>query len=53
MRAAVVESGDANTFVVEGETLIEHDIKFFDSCLVHPNDAGFAQMGERLANSIK
>ncbi len=53
MREAVAESGAQNVFVVEGETLIDHDVKLFDSVLVHPNDAGFAQMGERLAKAIK
>jgi hypothetical protein len=39
--------------LIEGLDLIDHDPKLFDAVAVHPNDQGFAQMGERLAKQMK
>lgn len=39
--------------LIEGLDLIDHDPKLFDAVAVHPNDQGFAQMGERLARQMK
>lgn len=53
LRKIVAGSHDANIKLVEGPDLIDHDPKYFDSCAVHPNDAGFAMMAERLAAQLK
>ena len=34
--------------VIEGPDLIDPDVAYFDAVRVHPNDAGFVQMAERL-----
>ena len=51
LREAVEASGDRNAKVIDGLELIDHDAKLFDPVQVHPNDAGFAQMAERLAKA--
>jgi lysophospholipase L1-like esterase len=48
-REIVVARKDPNLHLVEGPELIDHDIAFFDTTPVHPNDEGFAQMARRLA----
>ncbi|MDR1279635.1 MAG: GDSL-type esterase/lipase family protein [Opitutaceae bacterium] len=45
---ARVAGGDAHMVLVNGPELIDHDAALFDKVAVHPNDAGFAQMAERL-----
>ena len=41
---------DPNLVIVDGDGLIDHDAQhLFDPVAVHPNDAGFAQLAERLA----
>lgn len=45
--------GDARLHLVEGTELIDHDATLFDPVAVHPNDAGFAQMAERLARVLR
>ncbi len=53
LREAVAEAGDPSIQVVEGPELIDHEQSLFDSVAVHPNDAGFAMMAERLAKAVK
>lgn len=53
LRALVKELADPALSLVEGLTLIDHEERYFDRILVHPNDAGFAQMAERLAPLLK
>lgn len=48
LRDVVRAHADSNIHLVEGPTLIDHDLKYFDAAPIHPNDAGFAQMAERL-----
>jgi lysophospholipase L1-like esterase len=50
--AARVAEGDAHMVLVDGPALIDHDPALFDKVAVHPNDAGFAQMAERLARTM-
>jgi lysophospholipase L1-like esterase len=52
LRDLLLELKDSNLHLIEGPDLIDHDEKFFDPVLVHPNDAGFSQMAERLAAKI-
>lgn len=52
LRDLVAESKDPALHLIEGTDLIDADERFFDRVLVHPNDAGFAQMSERLARKI-
>lgn len=52
IREAVEGAGDKDVKVIDGPSLIDHDAKLFDRIQVHPNDAGFAQMAERLAKAI-
>lgn len=40
---------DRNIYLVEGPSLIDNNVAYFDPVKVHPNNAGFAQMGSRLA----
>ncbi len=44
---------DPHLHVIEGPDLIDHDPSLFDRVAVHPNDAGFAMMAERLAEQIR
>mgnify|MGYP001323087239 CR=1 FL=1 len=53
IREVVAESGNARLKLVEGPRLIDHDAALFDPIAVHPNDAGFAQMAERLAEAMQ
>lgn len=52
-REIVAARKDANLHIVEGPELIDHELNLFDSTPVHPNDAGFAQMGARLASQMQ
>jgi hypothetical protein len=52
-REIVLSRKDPNMHLIEGLDLIDHDPKLFDAVAVHPNDQGFAQMGERLAKQMK
>ncbi len=51
--AGRVAAGDARMTLVDGPSLIDHDATLFDKVAVHPNNAGFAQMAERLARAMK
>jgi hypothetical protein len=52
LRNVVVASKDSAIKIIEGDELIDHDPKYFDKIAVHPNDAGFKMMAERLAAVI-
>jgi lysophospholipase L1-like esterase len=52
-REIVTTRKDPNLHLIEGLDLIDHDPALFDAVAVHPNDKGFAQMGERLARQMK
>lgn len=52
LRSLAKELADPALHLVEGPALIDHDERFFDPILVHPNDAGFAQMAARLSAQI-
>lgn len=52
LRSLVAELADPALLLVEGPGLIDHEERLFDPILVHPNDAGFAQMAERLERAI-
>jgi lysophospholipase L1-like esterase len=52
-REIVTARKDPNMHLIEGPDLIDHDPKLFDAVAVHPNDQGFAQMGERLAKQLQ
>ncbi|WP_397385521.1 SGNH/GDSL hydrolase family protein [Prosthecobacter sp.] len=52
-REIVTARKDPHMHLIEGLDLIDHDPKLFDPVAVHPNDQGFAQMGERLAKQMK
>lgn len=49
VRDVAAARGDPNLAVIEGPELIDPDVAYFDAVRVHPNDAGFVQMAERLA----
>ncbi len=50
---AVKQLADPRIQVIDGDTLIDHDAeKYFTPVAVHPNDAGFAQLAERLARQL-
>ncbi len=51
--AELREGGDAALRLVEGPELIDADETYFDPVLVHPNDAGFAQLATRLAERLE
>ncbi len=53
MRGVVAELDDSRIALVEGPSLIDHNPALFDPVAVHPNDAGFAQMAERLAPALR
>ncbi len=52
-REIVLARKDPHLRLIEGPELIDHDPKLFDAVAVHPNDQGFAQMGERLAKQMQ
>lgn len=49
LREVVAARNDPNLYLVEGPDLIDHSKSYFDAVLVHPNNAGFAMMADRLA----
>ena len=50
---AVKQLADPRVKLIDGEALIDHDAKkFFTPVAVHPNDAGFAQLAERLVRQL-
>ncbi|MEK6795626.1 MAG: GDSL-type esterase/lipase family protein [Spirochaetota bacterium] len=53
IREIVAALGDANIKLIDGPSLIDHEDGFFDKVGVHPNDDGFAQMAERLAEAVR
>lgn len=53
VREVAGERADSRLMVIEGTVLIDHDAALFDRIAVHPNDAGFAQMAERLARELR
>lgn len=53
IRDLVRDSRDANLHVIEGPELIDPDVTYFSAVRVHPNDAGFTQMAERLAARLR
>ncbi|MCF7790090.1 MAG: hypothetical protein K9N47_28490 [Prosthecobacter sp.] len=52
-RELVTTRKDPHLHLIEGPALIDHDPALFDKVAVHPNDQGFAQMGERLAKLMQ
>jgi GDSL-like Lipase/Acylhydrolase family len=52
IQEAVEKSCNTNTKLINGLRLIDHDEIYFDKVLVHPNDAGFKMMAERLAEKL-
>lgn len=52
LRRLVAGAADPHLLLVEGPSLIDHDERFFDPILVHPNDAGFGQMASRLDRAL-
>ena len=53
LRDIVADMKDPHLHLVEGPGLIEHDPSLFNPVAVHPNDAGFAMMAERLEHQLK
>lgn len=53
IRDVVATGGDPRLRLVEGPLLIDHRAELFDPIAVHPNNAGFAQMAERLAEVMR
>lgn len=53
IREVAEACADPRLTVIEGPTLIDHEPALFDRVAVHPNDAGFAQMAERLARAMR
>ncbi len=53
VRAVAAARNDPNLHLVEGPELIDPSVVYFDAVRVHPNDAGFAQMSERLAAQME
>ena len=53
LREIVHASNDAKLHLIEGPDLIDHEESNFDRVAVHPSDARFAQMGERLSRRIR
>ena len=50
---AVKQLADPRVKVIDGDALIDHDAEqYFTPVAVHPNDAGFAQLAERLARQL-
>lgn len=48
-----IAGGDVRMKLVDGPALIDADPALFDKVAVHPNDAGFAQMADRLARLME
>lgn len=52
LRDLLAELPDPDIRLVEGPELIDAEERYFDAVLVHPNDAGMAQLAARLARRI-
>lgn len=52
LREVVAAAHDPHITLVEGPALIDHELRYLDAVVVHPNNAGFAQMAERLAAAV-
>ena len=50
---AATHAASGRVHVIDGPALIDADAALFDAVAVHPNDAGFAQMAERLATALR
>ena len=53
LREVVAAARDPHITLVEGPALIDHELRYLDAVVVHPNNAGFAQMAERLAAAVR
>ncbi len=53
LRKVASELKDPNIQLIEGPELIDHDDKYFDRVAVHPNNAGFKMMAERLSKNLE
>jgi lysophospholipase L1-like esterase len=53
LREVVAAAHDPRITLVEGPALIDHELRYLDAVVVHPNNAGFAQMAERLAAAVR
>ena len=53
LREVVAAAHDPHITLVEGPALIDHELRYLDAVVVHPNNAGFAQMAERLAAAVR
>lgn len=50
----VAEAGKhENMRVIQGDRLIDHDVRYLYDGLIHPNDAGFDLVSERLTQHIQ
>ena len=52
IREVVAELASERVVLIDGPELIDHDAALFDKVAVHPNDAGFAQMADRLVMAL-
>lgn len=52
VRSVVAALDDERIHLVHGPELIDHDPANFDRVAVHPNDAGFTQMADRLGDLL-
>lgn len=53
IREVVTDLALERVILIDGPSLIDPDEALFDKIAVHPNDAGFAQMAERLVERFK
>jgi lysophospholipase L1-like esterase len=53
LRGIAQNSSDPKLHLIEGPELIDHEESNFDRVAVHPSDAGFAQMAERLNQRLR
>ena len=53
LREVIKNANDPKIKIIEGHKLIDHDPKYFDRIAVHPNNAGFKMMAERLDATLK
>jgi lysophospholipase L1-like esterase len=52
IREAAEKLGSKRVTVIDGPSLIDENPALFDKVSVHPNDAGFAQMAERMVHAF-
>ena len=52
-RDVAAARNDSKLTVIEGADLIDHNLAYFDSVLVHPNDSGFAMMSDRMVAKME